>query len=379
MAKTSDNVLEITKVRGSSWVVICLKLAYAKVNGTHLSSGMVSQAQMARMSKEVPDQHLWAKYKLGFTAPPSSTVNAVDKSLPGSAEIWLKGPGGLPLWDVLTGNSGKHDQLLYGVLDTELLDEIDLPSWTLRARMPFTAMALLDKVQALIEISIPDKYWSREVWKRPADRSPDYSVERWKSLPTDGLRRSLKSGEGVTESFPSPDGEPDALSKSEYERKLGWSWRDHVQDDLEGLQEIDYPDHVSVETTSFKRDDYFLTLIELVSKRINVLAYAHAEGKKRHSLRKSNDGRFAFRLLDSRRLLAFIAALVLLRREKNYENVFIYIAEGLKDPITEKFGKGVYTYIIAHGNTFDGCLPAIKKSNNKVKVRAIQTDSSNSC
>ena len=360
MSVTSDKVLEMTKIRGSRWVAMCLKLAYAKVNGTHLSSRMVSQAQMARMSKEVPDKNLWAKYKLGFTKPPSSTVKAVDRSLPGSAEIWLKGPGGLPLWDVLTGNSGKHDQLLLGVLDTELLDELDLPSWSLRARMPFTAMFLLDKVQALIEISVPDKYWSREMWRRPADRSPDYSVERWESLPVDSLRRSLKGGVIVTESFPSLDSEADKLIKSEFEGSVGWWWRDHVQNGLEGLQEIYYPDHVSVETTSFKRDDYFLTLIELVSKRINVLAYAHAEGKKRHSLRKSNDGRFAFKLLDSRRLLVFISALVLLRKNGSFEHVFRYIAEGLKDPITEKFGKDVYAYIIADKNKFDGLLPVLK-------------------
>lgn len=356
---------------------MCLRLAYAKSNGTYLSSGMVSQAQMARMSKEVPDKDLWSKYKLGFAEPPPSTVNAVEKSLPGSAEIWLKGPGGLHLWDVLAGNSGKHDQLLYGVLDTELLDEIDLPSWTLRARMPFKAMALLDKVQALIEISIPDKYWSREMWKRPTDRSPDYSVERWKSLPTDGLRRSLKSRLTVTESFPSLDGEPDALSKLEYERNLGWGWRDHVQNDLEELQEIDYPDHVPVEATSFNRDDYFLTLSELVAKRVNVLMYAHAEGKKKYLIRKTNDGRFAFRLLDHRRLLAFISALVLLRDNGSYEHVFRYIAEGLKDPITEKFGKDVYAYIVADENKFDGYLSVINKP--KKKVKAFANDSGNLC
>ncbi len=365
------------KIRGSRWVTMCLRLAYAKSNGTYLSSGMVSQAQMARMSKEVPDKDLWSKYKLGFAEPPPSTVNAVEKSLPGSAEIWLKGPGGLHLWDVLAGNSGKHDQLLYGVLDTELLDELDPPSWSLLVRMPFTAMALLDKVQALIEISIPDKYWSREMWKRPADRYPDYSVERWESLPTDGLRRSLKSGLVVTESFPSLDGEPDALSKSEYERKLGWGWRDHVQNDLEELQEIDYPDHAPVEMTSFNRNDYFLTLSELVAKRVNVLIYTHAEGKKKHLIRKSNDGRFAFELLDPRRLLAFIAALVLLRGNGSYEHVFRYIAEGLKDPITEKFGKDVYAYIVADENKFDGYLSVRNKS--EMKVKAVAKDSDDSC
>jgi hypothetical protein len=334
---------------------------------------MVSQAQMARMSKEVPDKDLWSKYKLGFAEPPSSTVNAVEKSLPGSAEIWLKGPWGLPLWDVLTGS--KHDWLLHGALDAVLLDELDPPSWSLLVRMPFTAMPLLDKVQALIEISIPDEYWSREMWKRPADRSPDYSVERWESLPTDGLRRSLKRGLVVTESFPSPDGEPVALSQTEYERKLGWGWRDHVQNDIEDLQETYYPDHAPVEMTSFNRNDYFLTLSELVTKNVNVLRYAHAEGKKKHLIRKSNDGRFAFQLLDPKRLFAFIAALVLLRDNGSYEQVLRYISEGLKDSITEKFGKDVFAYIIADGNKFDGSLPAIKNSEMKVKSVAKDSDS----
>lgn len=373
MSRNSDKVLEIVKIRGSRWVVMCLKLAYAQANSTHLSSGMVSQAQMARMSKEVPDKDLWSKYKLGFAEPPSSTVNAVEKSFPGSAEIWLKGPWGLPLWDVLTGS--KRDRLLHGALDAVLLDELDPPSWSLLVRMPFTAMALLDKVQALIEISIPDKYWSREMWKRPADRSPDYSVERWESLPTDGLRRSLKRGLVVTESFPSPDGEPVALSQTEYERKLGWGWRDHVQNDIEDLQETDYPDHAPVEMTSFNRNDYFLTLSELVTKNVNVLTYAHAEGKKKHLIRKSNDGRFAFQLLDPKRLFAFIAALVLLRDNGSYEQVFRYISEGLKDSITEKFGKDVFAYIIADGNKFDGSLPAIKNSEMKVKSVAKDSDS----
>jgi hypothetical protein len=354
MADNLKTVLAIVKMRGYRWVTLCLKTAYSKANGTALSSTMVSQAQMGRISDEVPDKDLWSKYKIGFTPPSPSTVIAVEKSFPGTAEIWLKGPWGLPLWDVLAG--GKHDQLLHGVLDAVLLDELDLPSWSLRERMPFTTMALLDKVQALIEISIPDKYWSREMWKRPANRSPDYSVERWESLPTDVLRRSLKSGFVATESFPTCDDEPSAASKSEFEKSSGWGWRDHVKNDSEGLPEADYPDHAAIETTSFKRDDYFLTLSELVEKKANVLMYAYSEGKKLHSLGKSNDGRFAFKMLEPRRLLAFIAALVLLRCNGSYEHIFKYISDGLRDAITDKFGKDVYAYIATDKNKFDGAL-----------------------
>lgn len=94
-------------------------------------------------------------------------------------------------------------------------------------------------------------------------------------------------------------------------------------------------------------------------------------------IRKSNDGRFAFELLDPRRLLAFIAALVLLRGNGSYEHVFRYIAEGLKDPITEKFGKDVYAYIVADENKFDGYLSVRNKS--EMKVKAVAKDSDDSC
>lgn len=44
---------------------------------------------------------MWKKYRLYLRSPSRQFVQDLDKVLPGTARIYLGGPGGLPLWDLI--------------------------------------------------------------------------------------------------------------------------------------------------------------------------------------------------------------------------------------------------------------------------------------
>jgi len=302
MARKKGQLIELEKIRGAKWVDLCLRVASAKATGKDLSSEKLSQCKMIQFTKAVDSPDLWSKYKLGYAQPEVTTVKAVQFDLPGTAEIWLMGPYGLPLWTVLAGNAKENSHVPSKLLDVELHDEVRRPLWSLLARNAFSSMSLLEKVQALLEVSV-----SPSVWSRPS---------------------------AVTRSF------------DEWERE------DAEDESYVGAPEIDF--------RFAPRDKHFLTLQELVQKTPNVFAESYAYDS--HKVRKSKHrfGRAEKRVFEPKRLLAIIAVVVLLARDKTNAEIQTYIVNGIRQAVSDHFGRDVAAYISAENNDFDGLLPEIK-------------------
>jgi hypothetical protein len=306
MARKKGQLIELEKIRGAKWVDLCLRVASAKATGKDLSSEKLSQCKMIQFTKAVDSPDLWSKYKLGYAQPEVTTVKAVQFDLPGTAEIWLMGPYGLPLWTVLAGNAKENSHVPSKLLDAELHDEVRRPLWSLLARQPFSTMPLLEKVQALLEVSVSSGVWSR----------------------------------------------PGAVNRSFDE----WEREDAEDENYVGVPEIDF--------RFAPRDKHFLTLQELIQKTPNVFAESYANDS--HKVRKSKYrfGRGEKRIFEPKRLLAIIAVVVLLARDKKNAEIQTYIVNGIREAVSDKFGRDVAAYISAENNVFDGLLPEMKAENS---------------
>lgn len=156
--------VSLKQLRINTWLDACFQVSGCKTLAClHEKSGLDGEP------------NVWSRYKNGHKGqeyePTPMTVNRVDQSLPGTAVVFLVGPAGLELWDVLEGNPSACKK----VLDEELGKHVMKASvWMLLKKKPINAMTLIEKCQALIEISVPSSWF-----EKPAQHSDEDLPEFW--------------------------------------------------------------------------------------------------------------------------------------------------------------------------------------------------------
>lgn len=266
----AEESIELRKIRGHAWVEHCMKLAGCK------------QAGLIYVTSAVRSPSLWSKYKTGKVLPEPETVKVVDQVLPGTAITWNSGPEGLPLWSVLNG----YEDVCNDFVNTELADQVSRSVWWLLAnkKRPISSMTMPEKIQAMLEASIPDWFWFRKPGKE--------------ALP----------------------------------------------EDQENFKYIDL--------RFANRDEFFLTLEEAIKQEPNALAAAYAEGVKKY---KNPENRFAkygfgigeYRILEKKRLVAFISLIVLCGKErsKRLGEIHAFLKIGIHQALVDNFGVAVADYV----------------------------------
>jgi hypothetical protein len=248
-------------------------------------------------------------YKVGRDKPLPSTVEAVNKVLPGTLATWNFGPDGLPLWGVL------DDDLTacHALVDDELANHTERPGWSLLSdkSYPIRNMSLLQKAQALLEITLPAKFWSRRYWNGISNPAA------WKDDPDEENSSSI----------------------------------------LRMYKHID-------------RDIYHLTLEEFISNKPNVIAVSYAEGSSRLRVMKQAEqidlvepeeqakiklkaSRVRFGMADyrniisARRVLSLLALVKLLNSGSDVlsKDVADYVLKGIDQAILELFGTPVHEFV----------------------------------
>ena len=154
----------LKQLRINTWLDACFQVA-----------GCDNPACLHKKSGLDVEPNVWSRYRIGYKgqeyAPSETTVKLVDQSLPGTGVVFLVGPAGLPLWDVLEGNPSVCQK----VIDEELQKHVMKASaWMLLKKKPINAMTLMEKCQALIEISVPSAWF-----EKPAEHSDEDLPEFW--------------------------------------------------------------------------------------------------------------------------------------------------------------------------------------------------------
>ncbi|HEC2562643.1 TPA: hypothetical protein R2K44_002407 [Raoultella ornithinolytica] len=141
----------LKQIRINTWLDACFQVSGCDIPAClHKKSGLDGEP------------NVWSRYKKGYKGkeyePTPMTVNRVDQSLPGTAAVFLVGPAGLELWDVLEGNPSACEKQIDGVLK-DFYKSKSVQSWmTIKKKNDLT---LRDKCQALIEISVPSSWFEK--------------------------------------------------------------------------------------------------------------------------------------------------------------------------------------------------------------------------
>lgn len=265
MAKKSSEVGILEKIQGNAWVQHCKKVAGC------------NQAGLAKVVSAVPDKDLWSKYKNGNAKPLKTTVQVVDQVLPGTAQTWFNGPEGLPLWAILGGDK----EVCNDFVNTEFAEQVSRSIWWLLSnpKKSISNMSIAEKVQAMLEASIPAWYWIR----------------------------TTEDGE---EPFPE-----------------------------------DEEDNIVVDLRFADRNKYFLKLDELINKEPNALALAYAEGKTKYKNAKHSFGIADYRILEKKRLAAFISLIVLCGNSKELGAIRAFLKKGIYQALIDIFGTDIAEYV----------------------------------
>lgn len=154
----------LKQIRINTWLDACFQV-----------SGCKTLACLHEKSGLDVESNVWTRYKNGYLGkeyePSPMTVNRVDQSLPGTGVVFLVGPAGLPLWDVLEGNPSVCQK----VLDKALKEHVIRASeWMLLKKKPIDEMTLIEKCQALIELCVPSAWF-----EKPAEQSDEDLPEFW--------------------------------------------------------------------------------------------------------------------------------------------------------------------------------------------------------
>ena len=153
----------LKQIRINTWLDACFQV-----------SGCKTLACLHEKTGVLGDVNEWSRYKSGYKgqeySPSATTAKLIDQSLPSTAVVFLVGPAGLPLWDVLEGNPSVCQK----VLDEELQSHVMKASvWMLLKKKPINAMTLIEKCQALIELCVPSAWF-----EKPAE-SDEHLPEFW--------------------------------------------------------------------------------------------------------------------------------------------------------------------------------------------------------
>lgn len=276
-----EKELTVAWMRGEAWIAHCLKVAGLKAT-SRLSEVVFSEVQIS-------DDSLRA-YKTARDIPPVMAIRQVNKVLPGTLETWNTGPDGLPLWSVLEQDRAA----CLALVDGELANHADRPKWSFLSDgdKRILDMSLVHKAQALLEVTVPEHFWSRRYWSSSTDS-------------------------GAVDAELDPQ-EP-VLSFGRFMHK--------------------------------DRDTGHLTLDEFIGRPHNVLATAYIDGSKRA---KTARGRFSFAeykyITSHRRLLSLLALCVLLNSDSDAfgKEVAYYIRLGIDQALHECFGSAMHEYVVKH-------------------------------
>lgn len=146
MALKKGEVPPLDKLRGDIWVKKCMHAARAKT-----LMALFEQTQTIVTMRE-----LWSKYRAGTVKPTETSVKLLEKQFPGTASVWLSGPFGLPLWDVLNKDKATCDAYLRAYLsgcqhaDGAILNSEDV-----------SRASLGDCVLGLLQQFLPKDLWRR--------------------------------------------------------------------------------------------------------------------------------------------------------------------------------------------------------------------------
>lgn len=154
----------LKQLRINTWLDACFQVSGCKTLAcVHEKSGLDVES------------NVWTRYKNGYLGkeyePSPMTVNRVDQSLPGTGVVFLVGPAGLSLWDVLEGNPSACEKVLHGQLEKHVKKASE---WMLLSKKTISEMTLMEKCQALIELCVPSAWF-----EKPAEQSDEDLPEFW--------------------------------------------------------------------------------------------------------------------------------------------------------------------------------------------------------
>lgn len=134
---------ELNRIRGQRWIKYLLDVGKFK-----------TQASMHEALNVVNNVQMWSQYNKGTKRPISSTVIVVDKSIPGSADVWFKGYEDLPLWDVLLGD----ETVCFSFID-EVLANAKAEDWMFKSKKAINDMTDSEKLFSILQLVTDKDDW----------------------------------------------------------------------------------------------------------------------------------------------------------------------------------------------------------------------------
>ena len=161
----------VREFRVKAWVSHCLAVADCSTY-KDLSDKIAAALPMVDGKPAGPESNVWSRYDSADTEPSPETVQQIGHALPGTAITWNKGPAGLPVWGVLNRDLSTCASVVDGLLDDYQLKKAGGSAWMLQSKLKVTAagMTLIQKCQALLEISVPSSYWQKSGSDLPDDK-----------------------------------------------------------------------------------------------------------------------------------------------------------------------------------------------------------------
>lgn len=146
MPKKKTAVAPIDRLRGEIWVKRCMYVARVK-----------TLMDLWRATREiVPDRSSWSQYKSGTVKPTKSTITLVNRQLPDTAKVFIKGPFDIPFWEVLDANPGVCDLYLREHLATRLI-----PDGSILQGKNLKTVTRKDCLLGLLQQYLPRNVWAK--------------------------------------------------------------------------------------------------------------------------------------------------------------------------------------------------------------------------
>lgn len=195
----------------------------------------------------------WSRHENRKTEPEADFIQAVEKILPGTAEVFYSGPNGFPLWDILDGDEAVCLQMV----DDEILSATGTrpdESWSFHQRVMVLFTRRFPK-----DIDL-QKLWDRITVERSKEFYEDFNV----------LALTAKDAESV-------DNLPKRLVGSEenWERILGNDWKTQYGNDWVALNDNTMVRESSIITLSVGQIVTTIALYVLSRKKNELLPHCY--------------------------------------------------------------------------------------------------------
>lgn len=288
---------ELKQLRIATWLNACFQVAGSTSLGVLFEKTGVSSGEWSRYKSGYKDgaKQEGVELEKRVYSPSESTVKRVGIDLPNTAQVFVHGIGGLPLWAVLDGDLKACEEVLNNCLLKYMNKQIP---WMLLSKKVVPDMTLKEKCQALLEGSIPSSWF-----EKPSEDMPNDLPEYW--------------------------------------------WAD----------EDNPPKKIDLRFANTSK--LYFTLSELLEKDKNIILKAYGKSNKNKSVQLGKtiiNHVGEFKIARPQNLIAFLAAAVLCvvnsktQGDGELADIAFYFFSGLEEAIKNEFGEEVFNYIEEYWN-----------------------------